>query len=261
VEERGAFYERTGAMRDIVQNHLIQLLCLVAMEVPGAFDADAVRNEKVKVLRSLRHLRPANAVFGQYAGGEVDGRSVDGYRREHSVAPNSPTETYLAMRMDVDNWRWQGVPFYIRTGKRLPRKVTEISVVFRDPPVCMFESMGSCLLHRNVLQLTLQPDEGFSLTIDVKAPGEPLEIRTIPLDFRYSEAFGELPDAYETLILDVLEGDQTLFVRGDEVEASWEIFDPVLSWERDPIPYPSGSWGPQEADRLLGREGHRWETR
>jgi glucose-6-phosphate 1-dehydrogenase len=260
VEDRAAFYERTGAMRDIVQNHLIQLVCLAAMEVPVAFDADSVRGEKVKVLRSIRPLRPEDAVFGQYAGGALDGRDVPGYRLEPAVAPNSRTETFLSMRLDIDSWRWQGVPFYIRTGKRLRRKVTEIAVVFRNPPVCMFESMGSCLLHRNVLRLTLQPDEGFSLEIDVKEPGEPLTIRRIPLDFRYAEGFGELPSAYETLILDVLEGDQTLFVRGDEVEASWEIFDPVLSWDRTVVPYPSGSWGPQEADRLLAREGHRWET-
>jgi glucose-6-phosphate 1-dehydrogenase len=259
VGERAAFYEKTGAVRDIIQNHLTQLLCLTAMEVPAAFDAESVRYEKVKVLRAIRPIAQDDIVFAQYASApKGQGDSPRGYLEEEGVAVGSRTETFAAMRLVIDNWRWQGVPFYIRTGKRLAKKTTQIAVAFRSPPVCLFESMGACLLHRNVLLITLQPDEGFSFQIDVKAPGEPLALQNVPLEFKYSDAFGELPDAYETLLLDVLQGDQTLFVHAAEVEASWRLFDPVLQGEPAIQPYAVGSMGPSEASWLLGRDGQRW---
>ena len=253
VEDRGDFYEQTGALRDIVQNHLVQILALTAMEVPAAFDADSVRYEKVKVLRSIRPFDVKKVVFGQYAAGEIGGSHVPGYREEDEVAPDSETETFVGLMAAIDNWRWQGVPFYLRAGKRMPEKLTEIAVRFRRPPVCLFESMGSCLLHANELLIRLQPDEGFSFLIDVKAPGEPLALKRIPLSFRYGDEFGKLPDAYETLLLDVLIGDQTLFVHGDEVEKSWDLFDPLLTGRAPVKLYAAGTWGPAEADVLRNR--------
>jgi len=254
VEDRAAFYEKTGAIRDIVQNHLIQVLCLVAMEVPPDYEATLIRNEKIKLLRAIEAIRPGDAVFGRYGAG-ADGPA---YLDTAGVPADSRTETYFAARLRIDNWRWQGVPFYIRTGKRLERKLTEIAVRFRRPPVCLFESLGSCMLHSNVLRITLQPDEGFSLEIDVKRPGSPLAVEHVPLDFCYGERFGPLPDAYQTLLLDVLDGDQTLFVHADEVEASWRLFGPVIAGDREVHEYAPGSWGPKAADELLGRNGHHW---
>ena len=259
VEDRAGYYEKSGALRDMVQNHLTQLLTLVAMEVPAAADAESIRFEKVKVLRSLSALTPENVVFGQYAAGKVDGVVVPGYHAEKGVAPDSKTETYVSLKLAVDNWRWQGVPFLLRTGKRLSQRITQIALTFRQPPVCMFQSMGSCLLHSNVLVITLQPDEGFDLHIDVKKPGEPFDLETLPLDFRYGERFDGLPDAYETLLLDVLVGDQTLFVHGDEVEASWKFYAPVLDLpDKRVFPYAAGSWGPGEAERHYRRGAPEW---
>ena len=260
VEGRAAFFERTGSLRDIVQNHLAQIVCLTAMEVPAAYRADAVRYEKLKVLQSIRPIDPCSVVWAQYAEGTVDGRQVPGYLQEEGISSDSRTETYVAMKLEIDTWRWQGVPFYIRTGKRLDRKLTQIAVNFRRPPVCLFESMGACLLHQNELLINLQPDEGFTLRIDVKAPGSQLEMRRIPLQFRYADAFEALPDAYETLLLDLFSGDQTLFVHADEVAASWRLFDPLLASEHDLVDYAAGSTGPAEADRLLARHGHQWVT-
>jgi glucose-6-phosphate 1-dehydrogenase len=258
VEDRAGYYEQAGALRDIVQNHLTQLLTLIGMEVPVAFDADAVRYEKVKLLRSIARLRPEDVVVGQYRRGTVDGREVPGYREEPRVAANSLTETYVAMRLELNTWRWQGVPFYVRTGKRLARRVTQIAVTFERPPVCLFESLGGCEMRPNVLLLTLQPDEGFALRIDVKAPGEPFRLQPLPLHFHYHEAFGAIPDAYETLLLDVLKGDQTLFVHADETEAAWQLYAPLLDRRVEPVPYAAGTWGPPEAEALLERDGHRW---
>jgi glucose-6-phosphate 1-dehydrogenase len=249
VETRAGYYDQTGALRDMVQSHLAQLVCLVAMEVPAAVDAESIRHEKVKVLRSAAAPRVADAVFGQYAAGHEGGTPVRGYLEEPGVAAESATETYVSLRLAIDNWRWQGVPFYVRTGKRLRRRVTQVAVTFRQPPVCMFESMGSCDLHSNVLLMTLQPEEGFALYFDVKAPGQPLELRTLPLSFRYEDAFARIPDAYDTLLRDVLEGDQTLFVHADEVEASWRLFAPLLGAERTVHRYTAGSWGPEAAAR------------
>jgi len=255
VENRAAFYDQTGALRDMVQNHVTQLLTLLTMEPPSTLDADAIRYEKVKVLRSLSPIQPDDVVFGQYARGEISGEPVPGYREEPGVAPDSGTETYAAMKLDLRTWRWQGVPFFIRTGKRLPHRLTQIAVTFHAPPICLFETSGTCMIHANVLLITLQPDEGFQLFFDVKEPGEPLALRTLPLHFRYEEAFGPLPDPYHTLILDVLFGQQALFVHADETEASWALYTPLLERKLEVHPYPAGTWGPPEAERLLSGMG------
>jgi glucose-6-phosphate 1-dehydrogenase len=258
VGSRGRYYEQAGAIRDMVQNHLTQLLTLVAMEVPVVFEADAIRNEKVKVLQAITTPRLEDVVFGQYVRGALNGQGVAGYREEDHVAPGSRAETYAALRLEVDNWRWQGVPFYVRTAKRLARKSTEIAVIFRRPPVCFFQEHDPCDVESNVLRITLQPDEGFSLSFEMKAPGDPFSIRTQQLDFDFKEAYDALPEAYETLILDILQGDQTLFVRSDEVEASWNLFSPLLEEDMPISFYEAGTWGPREADHLLEREGRKW---
>ncbi len=258
IEGRGSFYEQAGAVRDFMQNHMMQLLCLTAMEPPAALEADLVANEKIKVLRAIRPLAPGDAVFGQYAPGKIGDKAVPAYRAEEGVARDSRTETYAALRFNIDNWRWQGVPFFMRTGKRLGRKVSRIVVSFRCPPVAMFHPFGSCQLHRNHLDIALQPNEGFNLSFEVKKPGAGLDIQTQEMRFRYSEVFGALPDAYETLLMDVMRGDRTLFVRSDEVEGSWMLFDPLLK-EPPPIrEYAAGSWGPVEADGLLHDWGAHW---
>jgi glucose-6-phosphate 1-dehydrogenase len=266
VEQRAGYYESAGQLRDMVQSHLTQLATLVAMEVPSTLDAAAVRAEKLKVLRATRPLAPDDAVLGQYEPGELDGAHVPGYREEDGVAPDSRTETFVALTLHLENWRWQGVPFHLRTGKRLPQRLTEIEIKFRRAPVWMFRgrrggeggsgadaTASPTALHRNTLVLTLQPDEGFSLHIDVKAPGEPFRIRRIPLDFRYRDTFARIPEAYQTLLLDVMQGDQTLFVHGDEVEASWALYAPLLDGRRAVFPYPAGAWGPHEAARHSSR--------
>jgi len=254
VEGRAGYYDQTGALRDVVQNHLTQLLTLVAMEVPAAFEAEAVRFEKVKVLRQVAPIPPEHVVFGQYTRGTIDDQEVPGYREEPGVAPDSTTETFVTLRLEIANWRWQGIPFYLRTGKRLPRRLTQIVVTFRYPPVSVFQPFDACKVHPNVLVMTLQPDEGFDLSFEVKAPGQPITLETHRMHFRYAEAFGPLPDAYETLLLDIMTGDQTLFVHADEVEASWRLYTPLLE-QRPPVhPYAAGTWGPPAADRLLGRK-------
>ncbi len=255
IERRAGYYERAGALRDMVQNHLTQLLTLMAMGVPAAFEADAIRYEKIKVLRSMAPIRPENVVLGQYSSGQTEGEKVLSYREEPGVAPDSQTETYVALRLEVDNWRWQGVPFYLRTGKRLARHLTQIAVTFRQPPVCLFQTFDACELRSNVLLITLQPDEGFTLCFDVKTPGAAFTLQTERLRFQYKEAFGPLPDAYQTLLLDVLGGDQTLFVHADEVEASWKLYAPLLEGKVPLRTYPAGSWGPEEAARLLAHKG------
>ena len=271
VESRAGYYETAGALRDMVQSHLTQLLTLVAMEVPAAMDADSIRAEKLKVLRSVRPLSPNDAVLGQYEAGRVGDADVPGYRAEPDVAPDSRTETFAAVALHVENWRWQGVPFYLRTGKRLPKRLTEIEIKFRRAPVWMFRTVGGPApgpgdaaagggpggvseLHRNTLLVTLQPNEGFSLFFDVKAPGDPFRIRRLPLHFSYAEEFREgIPEAYETLVRDVLTGDQTLFVHAAEVEASWALYAPLLDGRRAVYPYAAGSWGPAEALAISSR--------
>ncbi|MDX1392933.1 MAG: glucose-6-phosphate dehydrogenase [Gemmatimonadota bacterium] len=258
IGDRAGYYDRSGALRDMIQNHVAQLLSLVAMEVPTRFDAASVRQEKIKLLHSITPPTRADVVYGRYEAGMIDGGPVAGYLDEEGVQADSTTETYVALRLHVDNWRWQGVPFYLRTGKRLEARRTIIAVRFRDPPVRLFDRLRTREPRSNVLYLTLQPDEGFALVVDVKVPGEPFELRSLPLDFFYAEAFEGIPDAYQTLLLDVLTGDQTLFVHADEAEASWELFEPLLDPGEPPAPYAAGSAGPREADALLASYGHRW---
>ncbi len=245
VGERAGYYDKTGALRDMVQNHLTQLLTLTAMEVPAAFEADSIRDEKVKVLRSLAPLQPDHAVFAQYSGGIVDGEEVPGYLQETGVDQDSQTETFVSLRLEVANWRWQGIPFILRTGKRMPDRLTQIKVRFRSPPVTLFRGSGSSQLPSGALVITLQPDEGFDLDLDVKSPGPEISLDRHSLKFRYAESLGSLPEAYETLLLDVLTADQTLFVRGDEVEAAWRLYAPLLDGSLPIRDYPAGSWGPE----------------
>jgi glucose-6-phosphate 1-dehydrogenase len=268
VEQRAAYYEHAGALRDIVQNHLMHLVCLVAMEPPVALSPDAVRDEKVQVLRSLRPIPRRCAAEGlvraQYAAGTIHGKAVPGYREEPGVAPDSTTETFVAMKAFVDNWRWAGVPFYLRTGKRLAARITEISIHFKAIPRILFGALSLGPLPPNVLALRIQPNEGISLQFEVKVPGHAMRIQPYQLDFGYKEAFGRgPPEAYERLLLDAALGDSTLFTRGDEVEAAWAFLDPVLQGCAEspagPLPaYAAGTWGPAEADALIGADGFRW---
>ena len=266
VEHRGAYYEEAGALRDMVEPHLVQLFTLVAMESPVAFDADAVHDEKLKVLRAVRPI-PSDrvdrfAVRGQYVQGVVDGEEAVAYRAEERVAPHSTTETFAAVKLLVDNWRWQGVPFYLRTGKRMAKKVTEIAIQFRRPPVTLFRQAAGPAA--NVLVLRVQPDEGFSLLIESKVPGQGLSLQQVAMDYAYGTTLRELPfSAYETVLLDAMEGDMTLFNRGDQVGQAWRLMDPVLeAWKKPPargLPiYEAGSWGPEAADALVARDGRTW---
>ena len=261
IGSRAAYYEHAGALRDMVQNHLTQVLTLVAMEPPARFDADAIRGEKVKVLQSIDSIDPTSVVRGRYGAGTVTGEQVVGYLEEDGVAPDSTTETFAALTLRVDNWRWQGVPFYVRTGKRMESRLTQIAVTFREPPIGLFQSFERGQRRSNVLLITLQPDEGFDLMIDVKSPAEIPRLERIPLDFRYEDAFGSIPDGYSTLIHDVMSGDQTLFVRSDEVEESWRLYTPLLDADSQPEAYPAGSWGPRTSDRLPEPGGDRWTVR
>jgi glucose-6-phosphate 1-dehydrogenase len=268
VEGRGRFYEESGIFRDVVENHMLQLLCLVAMEPPVAFEANVVRDEKVKVLRSVRPQTPEevlrDTVRGQYAAGAVDGRPVPGYRQEKDVDPASVRETYAAWKLQIENWRWAGVPFYLQAGKRLPKRVTEIAITFKTPPIALFRRAGVLVQEPNVLVLRIQPDEGIALRIGAKQPGPTMRVETVKMDFRYSEFFGgATPDAYERLLLDALNGDPTLFARRDEVEAAWELVTSVLDVWADAPPrdlpnYEAGTWGPEAAMELLARDGRRW---
>ena len=258
VERRAAYYETAGAVRDILQNHGAQLVSLVAMDTPSSMTADPIRQEKVKALEQIRPVEAANVVLAQYAQGMIEDTKVPAYREEPGVARDSRTETYAAIRLSVDSWRWQGVPFYLRTGKRLADRRTEIIIKFRRPPVWFFQGMGSTDVHRNTLRLVMQPKEGFALYFHVKSPGRPMRLERLPLDFYYDERYPELPEAYQTLLLDVIDGDQTLFVRSDEVEAAWRLFTPVLDGKLPVHEYRSGSWGPREAEALLERDGEQW---
>ncbi len=267
VEHRGSFYESAGALRDIVQNHVMQVLALTLMEPPATVDPVGIRDEKVKALRAVDVLSadevPGEVVRAQYAAGVVDGQEVPAYRDEEGVAPNSQTETFVAMKLGIDNWRWAGVPVYIRTGKRLPRRATEVVMQFKPVPHLPFAAPQARGLHPNVLLLRIQPDEGICLRFGAKVPGQAFEVRDVAMDFSYRSTFNEdPPDAYERLLLDALIGDPTLFIRSDEVEQAWQISDPILAaWRSGDVPlgrYESGSWGPHEADRLLERDGRQW---
>ncbi len=268
VEDRAGYYESSGALRDMVQNHLMQLFCLTAMEPPNSLDADSVRTEKVKVIQAT-HLADENhlefsAVRGQYSAGWMKGKQVPGYREEPGVDPNSITPTYVAMKFLVDNWRWQGVPFYLRTGKRLPKKVSEISIQFREVPYLIFQSAAK-QANANVLTLRMQPNEGIAMRFEVKMPGSDLRTRSVDMDFSYGSSLGVSGgEAYDRLLLDCMMGDQTLFTRADEVEAAWRVVTPALAaWEAPTDPslvptYEAGTWEPSEAELLINRDGRRW---
>jgi glucose-6-phosphate 1-dehydrogenase len=274
---RGGYYDHAGALRDVLQNHGLQLLALVAMEPPSLFRAKEIHDEKVKVLESLA---PANrgdisrwAIRGQYAAGKVEGKSVSGYREEDRIAPDSRTETFAALDVRVDNWRWEGVPFYVRTGKRMPSRVSEIALQFKQPPLNLFKTVECdgdlCQLveaRPNTLVFRIQPSESISLRVSTKRPGMQYQIHPVTMDFAYKEAFATapLPEAYERLLLDVIRGDTTLFMRNDELDAAWRLVTPVLeAWNGDPNPpesYPAGSWGPKGAEALLARSGRLWRA-
>jgi glucose-6-phosphate 1-dehydrogenase len=259
VEKRGGYFDTAGITRDIIQNHLLQLLALVAMEPPVAFEANAVRDEKVKVLTALRPID--HAVRGQYVEGSVGGEPAPAYRNEEKVPRDSRTETYAALEVYVDNWRWAGVPFYMRAGKRMPKRVTDVSIHFRPAPHPLFGGMG-VTTQPNVLAIRIQPDEGISLKFDSKLPGPTVRTAPVTMEFRYATSFGaEPPEAYERLLLETMLGDATLFARRDEIETAWKWLDPLLgTWaaEGEPEPYAAGSWGPEAADTLLERKGRRW---
>jgi glucose-6-phosphate 1-dehydrogenase len=267
VEHRANYYEGAGVVRDMFQNHLMQLLCLTAMEPPAAFEADAVRAEKVKVLQSIRPFRPDAidewAVRGQYGPGVVGGKAVPGYRDEPLVAPDSTTPTWAAVKFAIDNWRWAGVPFYVRSGKRMEARISEIAIEFKRVPHALFGADAG-RLNPNVLRLRIQPDEGVSLKFEAKIPGTVMQVESVTMDFPYSE-LGVIQGGYERLLLDVTHGDQTLFTRGDEVEHAWRVVTPILdAWEKRPptdFPnYAAGTHGPDAADKFLEREGRRWRT-
>jgi glucose-6-phosphate 1-dehydrogenase len=266
VEGRAGYYEGAGALRDMVQNHLLQLLCLVATEAPTDLSADSIRDEKVKVLRALRRMGEKqvaiDVVRGQYAEGAINGQPVVGYRAEKNVDPKSMTETFVALRLNIDNWRWWDVPIYMRVGKRLPKSGTEISVHFKNAPLVLFNKESS---EQNVLVIRIQPDEGISLRMQAKVPGTSFRIEPVKMDFHYGTSFGKAsPEAYERLLLDAMSGDATLFARRDEVEEAWSFIDIIENaWASKAVApglsfYPAGSWGPEEADELLARDGRAW---
>jgi len=267
VEGRGSYYETAGALRDMVQNHLFQLLALTAMEPPSSFDADRVRDERVKVLRAIHPFSPGdvarNVVRGQYAAGTIDDKPVPGYRDEPTVSKTSSTETFVALKLMVDNWRWADVPFYLRTGKRLSRRVSEIAIRFKNAPLLLFRDVCAGQLVPNVLIVRIQPDEGIALRFQAKVPGPDLNVGVVRMDFKYADYFGAKPSTgYETLLYDVMTGDMTLFHRADIIEAGWEDVAPMLdAWTRTPDgvqPYAAGSWGPAAADELMARDGREW---
>jgi glucose-6-phosphate 1-dehydrogenase len=268
VEGRAGYYDEAGALRDMVQNHMMQLLTLVAMEPPAAFVADSVRDEKVKVLRSIPPLSASeigqDVVRGQYGPGWQGGTHVPGYREEPGVAPDSRTETYVALKLMIENWRWAGVPFYLRTGKRLTKRLTEVAIQFKRPPYLLFRDTGADEMQPNVLSLRIQPNEGVSVRFGAKVPGQEMRIRPVNMEFFYGRSFGvEPPEAYERLLLDCMYGDSTLFTRRDETELSWSLVDTIArSWSAQSsmsIPqYEPGTAGPREADTLIERDGRTW---
>lgn len=272
IEQRGRYYEEAGALRDMIQNHLMQVLATVTMEAPVRFAAGPVRDEKVKLVRSIKPLAPGDdprllarvAVRGQYGPGFVNGKPVPGYREEAGVAGDSQRETFAALRLEIENWRWAGVPFYLRSGKRLPKRVSEVAIHFRRPPVLMFQDLAAEGIDPNVLAIRIQPDEGISLRFEAKIPGTDMRLRSVNMDFNYGSSFGEpQPEAYETLLLDAMLGDGMLFSRYDMVEAAWALTTPLLQyWESTPVPdfpnYPAGTWGPQAADEFIEQSGREW---
>ncbi len=266
IEDRGKFYEATGALRDMVPNHLFQLVAMTAMEPPASFDADAVRGKKAELFQAVHTLTPNDAVRGQYGAGSMDGKEVRGYREEPNVAPNSIVETYAAVRLCIDNWRWAGVPFYLRTGKRLPKRMSEIAIRFKDAPLMLFRNTPTDALHDNWLILQIQPDEGIRLRFNAKRPGPEVLLDSVAMDFHYADWFKQSSAVgYETLLYDCIQGDATLFQRADQVEASWRVVDPLLkAWGEPPTDafpnYTAGSAGPSAADKLLERDGREWRA-
>ena len=268
VEDRGGYYDRSGALRDMVQNHLFQLLALTAMEPPISFSAEAVRDERVKVLHAIHPFTEAgvrsDVVRGQYGPGTWNGTPVPGYRSEAKVPPGSATETYIALRLSIDNWRFAGVPFYLRTGKRLPARVSEIAIQFNRPPLRLFQRAGAGELEPNLLLVRIQPNEGISLQFQAKVPGADVRLGTVTMAFNYADYFARVPETgYETLLYDCMTGDQTLFHRADMVAAGWRAVEPILdvvAATPDALlhEYPAGSWGPPAADALLARDGRAW---
>jgi glucose-6-phosphate 1-dehydrogenase len=264
IGSRAGYYDQSGALRDLVENHMMQLLTLLCMEPPVTFSADDVRDEKVKVLHAIKAPDPSHTVRAQYTAGMAEGKEVPGYLDEEGVPPDSKTETYAALRLEVDNWRWAGVPIYMRTGKRLARKVTEIAVTLKPVPHLAFEAEGSVGVQPNQIVMTMQPNEGVSVSLGAKIPGTRMRIRPVNMEFLYGTAFlSQSPEAYERLIMDAMRGEATLFTRDDEVEGQWRVIEPILeAWERDEVPlvtYPGGSAGPEEANALLA-SGHRWRA-
>jgi glucose-6-phosphate 1-dehydrogenase len=268
VGRRGHYYDGAGALRDMIQNHLLQILCLIAMEAPVSFNADEVRNKKVDVLHAIRDI-PIDqvhqfAVRGQYGGGWVEGERVPGYREEEKVATDSPTETYAALKVYVDNWRWQDVPFYLRTGKRLARRVSEVSIQFRPVPHQTFSSASLLEQRANRLLIAIQPEEGILLRFEAKYPGPTMRLSPVIMQFYYREAFKTVPpEAYETLLLDIMKGDATLFMRGDQAEAAWSVISPVLDFWGQVKPtdfpnYQAGTWGPEASEILVAQDGRSW---
>jgi len=259
IEGRGKSYDGVGALRDMVQSHLLQLLAIVAMDPPARFDAASVRREKLEVLRAVAPVDPGDVSRGQYGAGDVNGLACLPYTSEPDVDARSTTETFVALRLFVDSWWWQGVPFYLRAGKRMARRSTSIAIRFRAAPIGLFDELDVPRGSGNVLVIVLQPDEEFELHVEIKIPGEPLQLRRVPLHFRYRDVFQNLPDGYQTLIQDVLVGDQTLFVHADEIEESWRILTPAIDAPRPPEIYRSGTWGPQSADALAIPEHDLWQ--
>jgi glucose-6-phosphate 1-dehydrogenase len=270
VERRASYYEGAGALRDMVQNHLMQLLALIAMEPPVAFTAESVRDRKLDAIMSIQPLvaggRADAVVRAQYGEGWVSGGQVPGYRAEPGVLPESRTETFVALRLLIDSWRWAGVPFYLRTGKRLPKRTTEIAIQFRRPPLEVFKRVSPTPVASNLLIVNVQPDEGISLRFEAKLPNTRMQLAPVMMNFRYGTAFGgTVPEAYETLLLDAMLGDATLFARHDFVEASWTLITPVHeAWSAAadaPLPiYEAGEWGPKEAEAVMAQDGRRWRT-
>ena len=264
IEQRGKFYDATGALRDMVPNHLFQLVAMTAMEPPVSFDADSVRAKKAELLRAVHEVRPSDAVRGQYGAGSIDGKKVCAYREESDVAANSFVETYAALKLRIENWRWAGVPFYLRTGKRLPKRWTEIGIRFKDAPLLLFGRESANVLNDNWLVLQIQPDEGIRLKFNAKQPGPEMVLDPVAMDFRYKDWFKQAPAVgYETLLYDCMHGDMTLFQRADQVEESWRVVDPLIkAWNAPPdevFPnYAAGTTGPEAADALLAHDGRAW---
>ncbi len=268
VENRGGYYENAGAMRDMIQNHMLQLLAHTAMEPPVLFDAQQVRDEKQKVFQAIQPIMPEDVqkftIRGQYTSGTVGGKQTIGYRQEKGVSPQSTTETYVAIKFQIENWRWAGVPFYVRSGKRLPKRVTEIAVQFKKTPHHLFTSLSSDAIDQNNIVIRIQPDEGISLKFSSKIPGSATRLRPVTMDFRYGSSFGgHLADAYTRLILDCMLGDATLYARGDSVDVAWSLITPIHEgWQSNTqskvCEYSSGTWGPKEADHMLAADGRRW---